>query len=130
VSVFSSGEAAVEVFGRLFGVLWEDDGFRSGIRRHGLTVCLVHTEPDCLVFVSGDRLVVGEDAPREAVVTVGMSCDTAHALWMGRLLVPVAVATGRVRIRGKVARVLELVPVLQPAFDRYPQIAAAAGIGV
>jgi putative sterol carrier protein len=130
MSAFSSSETAAEVFGRLFAILWEDEQFTSRIRQHALTVRLVHTKPDCQIFVSGDGLVIGEDAPQEATVTIKMSCDTAHALWMGRLMVPAAIATGRVRIRGKVAKVLELVPILQPAFDRYPEIAAAAGIGV
>jgi hypothetical protein len=49
---------------------------------------------------------------------------------MGTLMMPTAVATGKVRIRGKVAKVIEFVPILQPAFDRYPEIAASSGVAV
>jgi putative sterol carrier protein len=73
---------------------------------------------------------VGEEAPESASITIKMSCDTAHALWMGTLMMPTAVATGKVRIRGKVSKVIEFVPILQPAFDRYPEIAAASGVAV
>ncbi|NBM16031.1 hypothetical protein [Streptomyces sp. GC420] len=120
---------AAEVFGRLFTVLLEDEEFVARARQEGLTVRLVHTKPDCRIFVSPQGVVIGDEAPETAAITLRMSCDTAHALWMGRLMVPVAIATGRLRIRGKVARVLELVPMLQPAFDRYPDIAAASGVG-
>ncbi|GGZ52103.1 SCP2 sterol-binding domain-containing protein [Streptomyces bluensis] len=130
MSTFSSGEMAAEVFGRLFSVLLEDEEFVARARQEGLSVRLVHTKPDCQVFVSPQGVVVGEEAaPQTAAITLKMSCDTAHALWMGRLMVPVAIATGRLRIRGKVAKVLELVPMLRPAFDRYPDIAAASGVG-
>jgi hypothetical protein len=57
-----------------------------------------------------------------------MSCTTADALWAGRLLMPIALATRKIKISGSVAKVIEFVPMLQPAFDRYPQIAADAGV--
>lgn len=129
MSTFPSSEMAAEVFGRLFAVLLEDEEFVARARQEGLSVRLVHTKPDCQVFVSPQGVVIGEEAPQPAAITLRMSCDTAHALWMGRLMVPVAIATGRLRIRGKVAKVLELVPMLRPAFDRYPDIAAASGVG-
>jgi putative sterol carrier protein len=78
--------------------------------------------------MSADQVLIGDDVPDSSTVTIKMSCDTAHALWSGTLMMPTAIATGKVRIRGKVSKVLELVPVLQPAFDRYPQIAAAHGV--
>lgn len=129
MSTFPSSEMAAEVFGRLFTVLLDDEEFVERARKEELSVRLVHTKPDCRIFVSPQGVVVGEESPQTAAITLRMSCDTAHALWMGRLLVPVAIATGRLRIRGKVARVLELVPMLRPAFDCYPDIAAASGIG-
>ncbi|MGW3951272.1 hypothetical protein ACWEKM_10090 [Streptomyces sp. NPDC004752] len=128
MSTFSSGELAAEVFGQLFTVLLKDEEFVTRARREQLTVRLVHTKPDCRLYVSPDEVIVGEGGPQTAAITLKMSCDTAHALWMGRLMVPVAIATGRLRIRGKVAKVLELVPMLRPAFDRYPDIAAGFGV--
>ncbi|MEU9453431.1 hypothetical protein [Streptomyces sp. NPDC048277] len=119
---------AEKVFGGLFTVLLEDEEFVAKARQEGLSVRLVHTKPDCEIFVAPQGVVIGEQPSRTAAITLRMSCDTAHALWMGRLMVPVAIATGRLRIRGKVAKVLELVPMLRPAFDRYPDIAAACGI--
>ncbi|WP_145969005.1 SCP2 sterol-binding domain-containing protein [Streptomyces hyaluromycini] len=128
MSVFPSSEMAVKVFSSLFAVLLEDDDFVARARQEGLSVRLVHTKPDCEIFVAPQGLRIGEEQAGPAAITLRMSCDTAHALWMGQLMVPVAIATGRLRIRGKVAKVLELVPMLRPAFDRYPEIAAAAGI--
>jgi len=126
--VYDSTEKATQVFGQLFNILSQDETFTSRLRDGDLTVRLIHTKPDCRIYISATEVRFGDDVPESATVTIKMSCDTAHALWLGRLMVPTAVATGKLRIRGKVAKVIELVPILQPAFDRYPEIAAAAGV--
>jgi len=128
MTTYETTDQAERVFGQLFQILIEDETFTSRLRESGLTVRLLQNKPECTIFVSPDGVVIGEDAPQNAAITIKMSCDTAHALWMGKLMMPTAVATGKVRIRGKVAKVLEFVPILQPAFDYYPEIAAASGI--
>ncbi|MYV56713.1 SCP2 sterol-binding domain-containing protein [Streptomyces sp. SID3212] len=130
MAVFESSAAAEEIFGRLFGILLEDEAFTSQLRAHDLSIRLTQTGPDCNIHVSADKLIVGADAPEDATIKIKMSSDTAHSLWLGKLMMPTAIATGKVRIRGKVSRVLELVPILRPAFDEYPEIAAKAGLPV
>jgi putative sterol carrier protein len=125
---YASTADANAVFGELFTILSQDDGCIDRLRDNNLSVRLLHSKPDCSVFMSADQLLIGDDVPDTSTITIKMSCDTAHALWSGTLMMPTAIATGKVRIRGKVSKVLELVPVLQPAFDRYPQIAAAHGV--
>ncbi|MEV7341855.1 SCP2 sterol-binding domain-containing protein [Streptomyces sp. NPDC093544] len=128
MAVFESTEVAERVFGTLFEILLKDEQFTSQLRASNLTIRLTQTDPDCVVHVSADALTVGADAPEEATVKIKMSSDTAHQLWLGKLMMPTAIATGKVRIRGKVARVLELVPILRPAFDQYPELAAQEGL--
>jgi putative sterol carrier protein len=126
--LYVNTEKANEVFGELFRILSNDEQFTTRLRTSQLTLKLVHTKPDCVIYVSEDEVLIGEGAPEKASITIKMSCDTAHGLWAGTLMMPTAIATGRVRIRGKIAKVLELVPILHPAFDRYPELAAAHGI--
>jgi putative sterol carrier protein len=127
--VFQSPEQAHAVFTRLFTILLKDDQFVDRMRAGGLSVHLVQSKPDVELYVTPDQVVDGAP-PAPAAVRISMSCDTAHSLWQGKLLMPVALATGRVRIKGNVAKVLELVPILRPAFDRYPEIVAEHGISV
>lgn len=119
---------AEHVFGELFRILVADEAAFASLRENDLTVRLVHTKPDCQVYVAESGVLLGDDVPDSAAVTIKMSCDTAHKLWLGTLMLPTAIATGKVRIRGKVAKVLELVPILQPAFDRYPELSATSGV--
>jgi putative sterol carrier protein len=124
---YTSKDQAAAVFSQLFEIMLEDPAFGAIVRERGLSVRFVHTKPDFELFVDADGVRV-DGPPAPAAITIKMSCDTADALWTGRLLMPVAVATGRIRIRGSVATVIEFVPQLQPAFDRYPELAAAAGV--
>lgn len=125
---FDSSETAYRTFGELFEILSSDDTFTERLRLSGLTVRLIHTQPDCVIHVAPEAVTYGEHASADASIAIKMSCDTAHRLWNGSLLMPAALATGKVRIRGKVNKVLELVPILQPAFDRYPEIASKHGV--
>jgi hypothetical protein len=125
--VFSSREQAVPLFRELFEILLSDPAFTTALRSEGLSARFVHRKPDFQLDLDADGVRVDQPAGTPSLV-ITMSCDTADALWSGRLLMPIAVATGRVRIRGSVSKVIEFVPLLHPAFDRYPQLAAAAGI--
>jgi putative sterol carrier protein len=131
MTVFASQEQAEKIFEQLFTILAADETFSDRMRASQLSVRLVHTKPDVELFVTADGVRSGADpAAGRPSITISFSCDTAHRLWLGQLLVPVAMATGKMRIRGGVSKVLEIVPLLRPAFDRYPEIAAEAGLPV
>ncbi len=125
---FTTKEQAVGVFTDLFEILLRDETFARIVRDENLSAHFVHTKPDLEVFVDSTGVRI-DDVPYAAALKIKMSCDTADALWAGRLLMPIAVAMGKIRIKGSVSKVLEFVPLLHPAFDRYPEIASAAGVG-
>jgi putative sterol carrier protein len=125
--VYSTKEQAVAVFSELFEILLRDETFAATVEGQALSVRFVHTRPDFELYVDAEGVRV-DGPPVPAALVIKMSCDTAHSLWSGRLLMPIAVATGKIRIKGSVAKVIEFVPLLRPAFDRYPALAAAAGV--
>lgn len=125
--VFTAKEQAADVFGRLFEILLDDPTFADTVRSQALSVLFLHDDPQLTLFVDADGVYLDE-VPHDPAITIKMSCDVADALWRGKLLMPVALATRKIRVKGKVAKVLEFVPLLQPAFDQYSDIAAAAGV--
>jgi putative sterol carrier protein len=124
---FEIRQQAVDLFSQLFQILLDDESFKSSLRSSGLSLLLVQTNPDFTLFVDPEGVRVDEE-PYKAAIRIKMSCGTADSLWRGKLLMPVALATGKVRVRGSVPKVLEFVPLLQPAFDQYPELAASAGV--
>jgi putative sterol carrier protein len=127
MTVFDSKEQAVGVFSQLFELLLQDETFSTRVREAGLSLRLVQSKPDFALHISNDGVRV-DDITTPAALTIKMSSDNAHALWSGQLLMPLALATGKIRVRGSVTKMLEFQPLLQPAFDRYPQIALEAGV--
>ena len=65
----------------------------------------------------------------EADVELVQSSDTAHEFWLGRLNAVQAIATGKVRPRGDVAKALKLLPAIKPAFAIYADVARAHALG-
>lgn len=128
MGAFTSKHQATSVFTTLFGILLDDERFADTVRNENLSVQFFHSDPDLTVFVNADGVWIDE-APSTPEISIKMSCDNADALWSGRLLMPIALATRKIRIKGSVAKVIEFVPLLQPAFDRYPSIATQAGVG-
>ena len=127
MTVFDTKEQAVGVFTQLFELLLQDETFSNRVRDSGLTLRLVQSKPDFVLHISNDGVKL-DDTDTPAALTIKMTSDNAHALWSGNLLMPLALATGKIRVRGSVTKMLEFQPLLQPAFDRYPQIAVQAGV--
>lgn len=128
MAVFVSKAQATALFGELFSILAADPEFAASLREHQLTVQVIHTAPDFSIFLEPGGVQLDEAPSVSPVIMIKMSCDTAHLLWSGKLLLPVALATGKLRVRGSMAKVIEFAPMLQPAFDRYPELAASAGL--
>jgi hypothetical protein len=127
MTVFQSSEQAVAVFREMFDILLADEHFSSRIAAGNLDLHL------------------GADQARRRALHRARRCArrrhptptgdlAAHVVRHGArpvvrpAVLPLALATGKLRVKGPVSKVLEFVPLLQPAFDRYPGLAADAGL--
>jgi len=91
-----------------------------------------HEDPDGVFLldatVDPPMLYVGADAEgRPAEVDLTMSAEDGHKFWMGQLNLPVALARRKVKVSGGVARLMGLVPALQPAYELYRNHLASIG---
>lgn len=59
--------------------------------------------------------------PWEPVITMAMSSNTANRFFQGKENVAIAVATGRVRLKGPLTTMLKLAPVTTPIHPVYRQ---------
>lgn len=125
---FDSPETVYDLFARFFEILLADDDFSYKYRESNISLHLICTRPDLEMCVSPETGVVAGPPAQLSAIRIKMSCDTAHALWLGKIPISIAIAAGKVRVRGSIAEVLEFVPILHPAFDLYSQLAAERGI--
>lgn len=127
MAVFRSREQALSVFTSLFETLLKEPAFVARMTEAELSLRMIQSKPDFQLYVSPIGIYL-DDAEAPAVLTVRLSGDTAHQMCSGGLALPLAIATGRIRIRGGFHRLREFAPLLRAIRDRYPAIAAGAGV--
>jgi putative sterol carrier protein len=133
VAYFKDADEVYEFIGKLFQELNEDEELSAKLKKANTTVQYRYSDPDSQITV---KMVDGEDGQvdlgetdLEPEVVMTMSADTAHEFWLGNVNVTVALARGRIRAKGPVAKILKLVPVIKPVFPRYRAMLEEKGRG-
>lgn len=86
------------------------------------------TNPDVIITIdsknprSGENYTVinGRSATKPDLI-VHTTGDVAHQFWGGRISVPLALMTGKIRTNGSKRKALSLLPKITPAFSLYPR---------
>ena len=117
--------------GRHLQALAADPELAPRFQRANTTVRFQMTDPQAQVTFD---LRPGQDirvdlgpSEIEPEVTMTSTADIAHAFWLGRVNVTVALARGQMKARGPIAKILRLVPLVKPSFGRYEQMLRDAG---
>jgi hypothetical protein len=128
---FKDAEDVYAHLGRLFEDIIADEELGQRFRRADTVVQIRMRRPDSQVTVKAleeEDLVVdfGVTELRPDVV-LAMDADTAHRFWLGKVNVTVALARGQISARGPVAKILKLVPLVEPVRGRYESRLQDAG---
>jgi hypothetical protein len=128
---FKDAEEVYAHLGRLFEDIIADEELGQRFRRADTVVQIRMRRPDSQVTVKAleeEDLVVdfGVTELRPDVV-LAMDADTAHRFWLGKVNVTVALARGQISARGPVAKILKLVPLVEPVRGRYESRLQDAG---
>lgn len=132
MSVFSSSEEMYDVFTPFMQSLTADEVVGPKFSAAKTSFRVNHLEPSGVFLldatVAPPVLYVGDEAEgREAEVELTMSADDGHKFWLGQLNLPVALARRKIKVTGGVAKLLGLVPALQPAYALYEKHLADIG---
>jgi hypothetical protein len=117
--------------GRLMQELAADPELAPKFRRADTTVQYRMHDPDAQITVQmrPDHEMQVDLGPSDLdpEVVMSLAADTAHRFWLGKVNVTVALARGHIVAKGPVAKILRLVPLVQPAFARYERMLRDAG---
>ena len=101
-----------------------DPEMTPALKRSDTTFQLRMRNPDSVLTVrppqedQPPQVDLGDTTLRPEVV-LQLDADTAHRFWLGQVNVAVALANGDIRARGPVAKILKLVPLVEPVRTRY-----------
>ena len=128
---FKDEQEVYQYIGKLFQDLAEDAELWPKFQRADTIVQYQFRNPESQITV---RMQEGQDAqvdlgPTELdpEVLMAMEADTAHRFWLGKVNVTVALASGQMKAKGPVAKILKLVPLVKPVFPRYKKMLEDGG---
>jgi len=121
--VFKDTAFLYESLGGFWQELADRADFKEAAAKAGLVIKFDITEPDASIWITPTGICLGNQDIKPDI-TMSLTADTCHAFWKKDLSLPVALAKKKIKAKGNIAKVLKLLPVIMPAFDRYPQYMA------
>ncbi len=120
---FKDAEEVYANLGRLFEDIIADDDLGARFKAADTVVQIRMRRPDSQLTLKtleaeDQQIDFGVTELRPEVV-LAMDADTAHRFWLGKVNVTVALARGQISARGPVAKILKLVPLIEPVRTRY-----------
>ncbi|MGI5127321.1 sterol carrier protein [Pseudonocardia sp. CA-107938] len=129
MAVFSDEQEVYRFLGGVFRIGMEDPELVAKLKPTGIVLRITYTEPDAVLTVDfpNAELHEGAGAGPDPNVELFMTADTGNRFWLGKVVLPVALAKGDVRAKGPIAKVLKLLPLAKGLFGRYKQQLEDAG---
>jgi hypothetical protein len=123
VPYFQDADELYRYLGRLLQELSDDADLGPRFRKANTVVQYRTSNPDAVVTA---KLVDGQDGrvdcgatDLEPEVTLSMEADMAHRFWLGLVSPTKELARGNMKAKGPIAKILRLVPLARPGFERY-----------
>jgi hypothetical protein len=129
VAVFEDEAEVYEYLGGIFRRGMQDEALVEKLRPSGVVLRITYTEPDAVLTVDmpNSQLYEGAGAGPEPNVELFMTADTGNRFWLGKVVLPVALAKGEVRAKGPVAKLLKVLPLAKGLFGPYREQLESAG---
>ncbi len=131
MAVFESTEKMYEVLGELFETLLVHDVVGEKFKQQKVTIRFIMSDPKGEIWLLPEgKVVCGVPEGVKEDISMSLSGDTAHNFWLKKITMPVALAKGLIKAKGPLPKVLKLLPLLNPAYEAYPEIAKKHGLEI
>ena len=129
VAVFSDEKEVYQFLGGVFRMGMDDPDLVAKLQPTGIVLRITYTDPDAVLTVDmpGATLYEGAGEGPPPNVELFMSADTGNRFWLGKVVLPVALAKGQVRAKGPIAKLLKVLPLAKGMFGPYQEQLKSAG---
>ena len=127
---FKDSEQMLNMFKDLWSQIVFETEFGQKLKEYEISYKFIIKEPDGYLWVNHEEVIVGNEANRDGVITMELSGDTAHAFWLKKINLPVALATRKIKSRGPIPKVLKILPFLKPVYEEYPKYCRMHGVSI
>lgn len=129
MAVFADEAEVYEYLGGVFRIGLDDPDLVAKLQPTGIVLRIHYTDPDAAITVDMPGIAVhtGRGVGPEPNMELFMSADTGNRFWLGKVVLPVALAKGEVRAKGPVSKLLKLLPLAKQLFGPYRRKLEADG---
>lgn len=133
MATFASPREVYDTIGAFLEQITKDEELRPKFVAADTSFHVIYSDPECdmLVDCTVDPPVVTmapSDVKSEIELT--MAADDGHQFWLGQLNMALALAKGKVKVKGPISKIMKLLPAMRPAFPKYKAfLAERGGIG-
>lgn len=124
---FANEDELYRYTGGIFEKAFTDPELSPKMKATGLVFQVRCTEPDSAITIDmvNQTVTKGADGPADAALL--MNTETSNAYWQGKVNLPFAMARGKVKVEGNVAKLLALSPLGKKLFPVYVEMLRADG---
>jgi putative sterol carrier protein len=130
MTVFKDTQQIYAVLEELWNYVIRETECGQKMKEYDVSYKFVLKEPNGLLYVDHEKVIVGDEANRDAVITMELSGDTVHKFWLKQIMLPVALATRKIKSKGPIPKVLKMLPYLKPVYENYPRFCEKHGIEI
>lgn len=129
MTAFSSEAEVYDFLGGVFRQGMDDPELVAKLEPTGIVLRITYTDPDAVITVDmpGKEVHEGTGLGPAPNVELFMTADTGNRFWLGKIVLPVALAKGQVRAKGPVAKLLKVLPLAKQLFGPYRERLEASG---
>jgi len=124
---FADEDELYRYTGGIFEKAFADPQLSPKLKSTGLVIQLKCTEPDSSLTIDMVKQTVTKGSAGDADAALLMSTETSNSYWQGKVNLPFAMARGKVKVEGNVAKLLALSPLAKKLYADYVEMLKADG---
>jgi putative sterol carrier protein len=130
MTVFKDTQHMYAVLEDLWNFVIRETECGQKMKEYDVSYKFLIKEPNGTLYVDHEKVLIGDEANRDAVITMELSGETVHKFWLKQIQLPVALATRKIKSKGPIPKVLKMLPYLKPVYENYPRFCEKHGIEI
>ena len=126
--IFQNEDHLYEVFGGLWKELLAEEKFNARLKKSKLTLKVSTKEPVGCMWVAHDKVLTGDEANLNALITLELPADMAHSFWLDKLNLGDALKSPEVKVKGPLPKLMAMLPLLKSVYKKYPEYCKKYGL--
>lgn len=130
MTVFKDTQHMYAVLEDLWNFVIRETECGQKMKEYDVSYKFLIKEPNGTLYVDHEKVLIGDEANKNAVINMELSGETVHKFWLKQIQLPVALATRKIKSKGPIPKVLKMLPFLKPVYENYPRFCEKHGIEI